>query len=470
MSRTRTTDTKAGGGLVRLPPRTWRGRAYVNARLRVAAIRGFRRDWFVKTSDPRIGPNPHHIASVNARLRIMRHATERNVRRLGSLMRTSAPPLPETFKEVRHDFDRRVVAIQNVWDFFFDIFSQRHSIYSRFLRRCDNVVDECYVLVFRRLALPKPWTKTPPLCYLDKGFSPATIRRGVGLRTRGPLSAANPFPVIKIPYDRIANPWTLTSLHHEVSHDIHGDVPNLWRRTQVNIHRALRRAGMGRNVAQVWGLWHKETLADLLGILLGGPAVVRSMMDQFSRPRRIVMRFRPHDSHPTPYLRIFINTHALRRLGFPQDAAELERKWKARYPLAKGHRIPDDLLKTAPRAIPIVVRTLLWTPYPELGGKRLVDIVNYSREAHSRVLAGAQALIEGRTPTGLPKRHVISAGVYAFERNPDKARTIRRALFKALDRRPITEPAPVSPAKRPNRPVVKRRTVVPLRPRRLASA
>lgn len=443
---------------------------YVDARLRVEAIRGFQRDWFVKTSDPRVAPNPHHIVSVNARLRTMRRATEGKVRQLGSLMRSSAPASLETFKEVRQDVDRQVLAIQRVWDFFFDIFSQRRSIYARFLRRCDNVIDECYVLVFRRLALPKPWRKTPPLCYLEKAFSPATIRRGVGLIRRGPLSAANPFPVIKIPYDRIANPWALTSLHHEVSHDIHGDVPNLWRRTEVNIHRALRRAGMGQNVAEVWRLWHKETLADLLGILLGGPAVVRSMTDKFSRPRRIVMRFRPHDSHPTPYLRVFISTHALRRLGFSQEAAELERKWKARYPLAQGHRIPKNLLKTAARAIPIVVRTLLWTRYSELGGKRLVDIVKYSREDHSRVLAGAQSLIEGRTPTALPKRHIISAGVYAFERRPDKARTIRRALFNALDDRRTINPAAVSPVKRAKQRVVKRRTIDRLTTPHLASA
>lgn len=425
---------RLGGSHRGLPPHSWRRRLYVNARLRVLSIRGFQRRWFVPAQEPDDAPNHHQIEAVNTKLRAMRGAVEANVSRLGALMRRNSPSALETFKEVNHEVDRQFVAVQHIWDFFFDIFSQRRSVYAAFLRRCDSVVDECYALVFRELPIGKPWTETPPYCYLEKAFSPATIRRGVGLLPRGPFAAANPFPVIKIPYDRIGNPWALTTLHHEVSHNIHGDIPGLWQRTQIEIYRALRRAGMEKSVAKTWARWHKETLADTLGLVLGGPAVVHAMMDLFSRPRRIVMQFRPHDSHPTIYLRVFVSTHMLRRLGFSAEANDLERRWTKRYPLDQGHRIPKPMVETASRAIPVVVGTLMWKRYSELHGRRLVDLVRYTPRVHEAVLAGARMLGEGRPPSMLPRRHVISAGVYAFEQWPDKARVIRHAMFEALDR------------------------------------
>jgi hypothetical protein len=404
----------------------------------------------------------------------LRRDLDKVVKRLGKLLTSNVTSSVENFKELRHKLDRRIVSVQNLWDFFFDMFSQRRGIYASFLRRCDGVVGECYKLVFNRLGKPNPWTRTPPLCYLEKAFSPATIRRGVRLRSRYSVPVANPFPVIKIPYDRVANPWTLTSLVHEVSHNIHGDIPNLWQRTRARIYKTLRKEGIPEEEAKVWSFWHKETLADLLAILLGGPAVVRSLTDLMSRPRYIVMRFRPHDSHPTPYLRILISTYTLGKLGFPKEAEKMEQEWKMRYPLSKGHQIPEGLLKAASRVIPLVVKTLLWTPYGELGGKRLVELVNYSKRTHRRVLSASRELLAGRVPAGLPERLIISAGVYAFQMRPESAKTIRRVLFKALGERralPVATPSAVRTVlqpvvKRIPRPMVKRWLLPRLRRRR----
>jgi hypothetical protein len=393
----------------------------------------------------------------------LRRNLAKEVQHLGRLMAHKAKSPFENFKEVRHNLDRHIVPVQSFWDFFFDMFSQRKSIYKSFLRRCDGIVSECYKLIFNRLRKPNPWTSTPPLCYLEKAFSPATTRRGVRLSALSPVRITNPFPVIKIPYDRIANPWTLTSLIHEVSHDIHGDIPNFWQRTRLKIYKTLRKSGIPKEEAAIWSFWHKEMFADLFGILFGGPAVVRSLMDLMSRPRYIVMRFKPHDSHPTPYFRILINTYTLGRLGFSREAEKMSREWKSRYPLSKSHKIPARLLRTASKVIPIVVRTLLWTPYAELGGRRAVDLVNYSKKTHDKVLIGTKELLAGRRVRGLAKRLIISAAVYAFERRPDKAKVIKQALFRSLNgTRALTAVSP--PATRAIRAVrpdtTKRRIVV----------
>jgi hypothetical protein len=357
---------------------------------------------------------------------------------MGRLVKGDITTPFKNVKELRHRIDRQIVKIQNYWDFYFDILSQRRNIYNSFLKRCDGVVGECYNLIFNRLEKQNPWTKSPPLCYIEKASSPATLRRGVLMFKKTNLFVANPFPIIKIPYDRVPIPWTLTSLLHEVSHNIHGDIPNLWQRTKLQIYKTLRKKGFPKEVARTWSFWHKETLADLLGILFGGPAVALSLMDLLSRPHHMITSYRYNASHPNPYLRVFISAFALKRLGFTEEAKRMERQWKLRYPLTKGYKIPEVILRTAPKVIPIVVNTLLWNPYEVLGNRKLVDLVSYSKKTHHKVLAGSRELVKGRKIWTLPKRLIISSGVYAFKQRPDLARVIRQTLLKSLNGKRIS--------------------------------
>ncbi|MFX0201196.1 MAG: hypothetical protein ACFFCW_34190, partial [Candidatus Hodarchaeota archaeon] len=282
--------TKRKGIVTGLPRSDWRLRLLVNARLRVGSIRGFRRRWFVDLGDTHSHPNIYHIQVINKRLLDLRADLDQDVRRLARMTLPGSRTLMEGLVNKRQNLDRRLVSVQHLWDFFFDMFSQRKTIYEPFLRRCDGIVGECYRLIFNRLGEHYPWIKTPPLCYMEKAYSPATVRRGVRFFQRAGLMTANPFPVIRIPYDRISTPWQLAVLVHEVSHNIHGDIPDLWQRTRIRIYKVLRKGGIPKELARTWSFWHKETLADLLSILFGGPAVVYSLLGLMSRPRRIVMR------------------------------------------------------------------------------------------------------------------------------------------------------------------------------------
>src|SRR4030095_8513943 len=68
-----------------------------------------------------------------------------------------------------------------------------------------------------------PGRRVPPLTYLEHGYSPATMRRGVTLSRL--LGETNPFPLIRIPYDR-DRPWQAVFMH-EVAHNIQADL-GLW--------------------------------------------------------------------------------------------------------------------------------------------------------------------------------------------------------------------------------------------------
>src|SRR5574341_373041 len=118
------------------------------------------------------------------------------------------------------------------------------------------------------------------------GFSPATFRRGIPLRRLG--RQLNPFPLIQLPYHRLVNPWTLGAILHEVSHNLQNEI-GLPRA----IARRLLQHGFPPAVAAIRTRWNRETFADLSGLLLGGPAVVASLIDVIGRSPATVTGYSP---------------------------------------------------------------------------------------------------------------------------------------------------------------------------------
>ena len=129
-------------------------------------------------------------------------------------------------------------------------------------------------------------------------------------------------------------------------------------------------------VTNTWTRLHKEVFADLLGILLIGPAFVASLIDLLSRTPKRTLRFRPNAVHPVPYLRVFINLELLRRLGFDTHAAAYRKLWSRLYPREFSASLPRQLMKTFTQAnrpsrsdahsmaeltyIPAIVWAFLW--------------------------------------------------------------------------------------------------------------
>ena len=161
---------------------------------------------------------------------------------------------------------------------------------------------------------------------------------------------ANPYPVVQLPYHRLVNPWTLGAVHHEVSHNLQSDL-DLWQEVPRRINRRLRQAGMGPMVSRTWTRWHKEMWADLCGLLLGGPAIVASLLDVVARSPRTTKFFNPAGVHPTPYLRVFINLvkNGLQSIPEGRDGViriwlELAEERTARVMISdNGKGIPDGI-------------------------------------------------------------------------------------------------------------------------------
>ena len=397
------------------------------------ALRDFTRKEFGTGPE---APTDGHVQAVNQLLAGLRRGLTRRARRMNTLsaaaaQHPSAARLTALVEHKHHAHDW-VKGIEKIWDFYFELFGQRQSPFGLWLLSTDRIALDCYQVTYLGIGNEKSVPAPPPFCYMRTGFGPATYKRGIKLRQLG--RQYNPFPLIQLPYHRMVNPWTLGAVLHEVSHNTQSDL-GLSRAVPLAIARTLLRAGLGRRVARVWVRWNRETWADLCGLLLGGPAVVASLMDVVGRSPAITYHFDPNGVHPTPYLRVLISVELLRRMGFKAEAERYARAWTTLYPGPPAGRFPADILRSAPRAIALVVEALCYQPFAEIGGRTLAQVYRFGQKEQRMIEECAQRLAAGTDPGIVPERFLIGAARYALDNRLAKASAIQEGFYKELARR-----------------------------------
>jgi hypothetical protein len=207
----------------------------INVNRHAAALRPFRREEF-GTGDA--SPSEGHIGAVNELIKTLRGDLLRLTKQVSdaveqSLTEPSTSNLQRvvTHKERAHNWVRR---IEQIWDFYFELFGQRQTQFADWLVSCDRIALDCYQHTFLGLGIAKSIPAPPPFSYMRTGFSPATFRRGIPLRRLG--KQLNPFPLIQLPYHRLVNPWTLGAILHEVSHNL---------QNEIGLARTIRTASHG---------------------------------------------------------------------------------------------------------------------------------------------------------------------------------------------------------------------------------
>lgn len=378
-------------------------------------------------------PSPAQVDAVNALLASLRARVADRGAAFGATVDAARATLGSAelaaVLDVKQAITPAVLHVETVWDFYHDLFTQRLSAFGERLRAVDRICADCYEAVY----LPLGRTVPPllPFCFADTGFSPATFRRGVPLTKlrRHP----NLFPLVTIPQHRLSNVWALSSVLHEVSHNLQADL-GLWEVMPALVLKRLTAAGVPESVAVVWAKWHKEVSADLFALVLGGPAAVESLMDVVGRGRAVTSQFDPMGVHPTPYLRTLISTSLLHRLGLPALAASLEEAWRQLYP-SGGAGIPHPLLATFQRACEIVVDTMVFAKHDQLSGRSLAEIVPFGPSTQDAIEAGGAALAEGRDPSDIAPRLLIGAARHAVEARQAPPASITETFYRALGRR-----------------------------------
>ena len=412
--------------------RPWLRAQAVNLERHALALRDFRREEFGVGAE---SPTEGHIQAVNQLLGTLRTGLTASTRRLSELvaLASEGPARSALLAVLKHKnaSHQQVRQIERIWDFYLELFGQRQSVFGTWLLSADRIALDCYQDAYMGLGKEKSVPAPPPFNYMRTGFGPATYRRGIRLRQLG--RELNPFPLIQLPYHRLVNPWTLGAILHEVSHNLQSDL-GLSHVVPRSIALHLTRAGLPVEVAQVWTRWNREIFADLSGLLLGGPAVVASLMDVVGLAPEVVMNFNPAGVHPVPYLRVFLSIELLRRMSFEAEADKYHRAWSALFPKASS-LLPEALVRTAKRAIELVVQAVCYQPFETLGKKALAQVYCCGQKEQRMIEEAAQRLGRGIDPGIVPERFLIGAARFALDNRLSSAELIRENFYKELARR-----------------------------------
>jgi hypothetical protein len=375
---------------------TLRGRAQVLAKLD-AQIVGLRLE------DRPYAPSSGHFAAVNDRLAAIKRDIDQGLNNL----RAAATSLPGERLLRMAMVEREIDRARRAFGLFFEVFAQRGAAFAPSLAAHDRIARDCYAAARRGGGdlLAKPLL--PPLTYLEHGYSPATMRRGVTLER---LLGTLPFPLIRIPWDR-DKPWQATFLH-EVAHNLQADL-RLWEENRQAVARRLARTDLSPGQRQMWQHQQKEIFADLAAMLLGGPVSAWGMAEFLAHPKTKVASYRSGSPHPPGYLRVLIMAEMAQRMGFDGEAQRLRHVWRQLYAAAAARRLPPDLRASAASTIPILVDEIAFQPRRALAERALANILRFTADDQRAIREGAKILAGDRVPP-LPPRFLVSAASYAI--------------------------------------------------------
>lgn len=420
---------KTAGGTtpVMLP---WLRAQSINVTRHAAALRPFRLEEFGTGAE---APTAGHVTAVNKLITGLRNSLLRmsaQVRKAADAAshEPSTPRLQSLVrkKEQAHNWVR---GIEKIWDFYFELFGQRQTRYAKWLLGCDRIGLDCYRAYYLGIGVARPIPSPPPFSYMATGFSPATFRRGIPLKRLG--KQLNPFPLIQLPYHRLVNPWTLGAVLHEISHNLQNDL-GLNRDVPRQLGLRLLKAGASRGVARTWVRWNREMFADMSGMLLGGPTIAGSLMDILARGPETVVYYSPRGPHPTPYLRMLINTELLRRMGFESESKQYRQTWLRIYPNPHAGSIPPAMVKSFSEACPVAVDAMCYQPFPSLGNRTLVQVLNFGKKEQQMIEEASQRLAAGVDPGIIPERFLIGAVRMALDRRLARPEVLTKNFYRAL--------------------------------------
>jgi hypothetical protein len=201
------------------------------------------------------------------------------------------------------------------------------------------------------------------------------------------------------------------------------------------MYERLVEHGVPNEVAATWRGWNREIFADMSGLLLGGPAIVASLMDVVGRSPANTLTFMDGAPHPTPWLRTFISCELLRRMGFADEAADYRRAWLRLYPDPKQGNIPRAMLATFEDANAIVVDTICYRRYAQLGNKSLAEMIRFAPKEQVMVEEAARRVAAGIDPGVVPERFLIGAARVAIDRRLARPGVVTKHFYRELARR-----------------------------------
>jgi hypothetical protein len=195
------------------------------------------------------------------------------------------------------------------------------------------------------------------------------------------------------------------------------------------------------DVASALGAWLEEIFADAFGVMMLGPAFVRTMIWAFAGKPDAVVTCDPilpenrFEEHPPAHLRVVLGCRLLARMGYATEARHLEAEWRARHGQPQQFWVPTRggrWIGLAEEPLLIRAEVLVTSFYEDgftmLAGEPLRSIpgLDFGPREHQAALEVASALLARRAPETRDPRILISGAVQAWARDPKQGALVLR--------------------------------------------
>ena len=362
--------------------------------------------WRQMTEQNKNGMGIHRsqVKAIDAELKAL------DAKQQEALERLDPTQSPKDVAAARYEVERQLGALHGIASIFRNVFLQRQgepitcpaeapngapepggdgAIYRDelrcALRAADLVAADCYNSCIN---LAEGWGvvkegrfRPPPLTFLNALSGPAAYTRRSSFSVfKVPLELYSelklPISLVSMPFHYTEGLWTYCSLYHEVGHPLDQDL-ELNKLLTKPLNDRLAAEGVAAGQIGKWEFWLREIVADAFGVLFGGEAYAWSLIDLLFLPESEVTMVNAQDTHPNPYVRVFLLGALLRRADaerFTPIADEIEAYWREVY----GK--PADLEEYL-KPCEVVAEVLLDEPlprlddHPGLDNHRLLDLV-----------------------------------------------------------------------------------------------
>ncbi len=398
--------------------------------------------------------------------RVISLALQENLNRTGQLFLEIDRMPAEAVLAHATALEQELIGLVQTFAPYRDALTQRAApATARGVAMLDKIVADAYITILERAhdlgLVERLALSIVPLSTLHAGYSAIAYAHKLEQRRPGPV----PVPLIFVSYDRALSPWDWPLVFHEVGHPLQrelcGGTPALEIEWAAVLSQLALQGSGDPAIAGCWARWSAEVFADVIGVMLGGPAYALALQEALAQPREALSQFHADDPHPPQVVRVFLCAGILRSLGFTGEAERLEQRQLAIY----GPMPQFDALLSV---LPTVAMPLTTLPLQSLHRRSLVDVVTpFSYSDQQLVESAAQTLLEGGTPSSLRPVHVASAARWAFEQvsvieQPERiAEAATSALFDARAAQPAglddqlveqflrhSQPTPTGPAER----------------------
>ena len=324
--------------------------------------------------------------------------------------------------------EREVDRARRMFGMFFEVFSQRGSDFAPALAAHDVIAADCYDAV--RSRAPE---------HLRRPHAEAADLHGAWLLAGDPAARDRPGAAARGKQSVPGDPHPVGSGQPLAAGLPARGCPQPARRSPpVAGERRRGGAAPGRGCASTrW--WSPSIAAGTARssptsprCCSGGTATAWGMMEFLAHPGTRALTYRPGGPHPTGWFRVLILAEMMRRMGFPEEAAQ-DREGLA-HPLRSAARPPAAAGTASPPHRGSCRRSS--TRSPSSRAARSPSTLwrtrfRFTRDDEARIRRPASRIAAGRLPRDLPPRFFVTASHVALTSGAD-SRAVSRLVIGHL--------------------------------------